>query len=139
MFAEVTFGHGLEDDAQVVENSSDAEDDEHHGEDLTGCRQWSNLPESDGGDRGDRLVERLEEREAEDEVADGPQGGHYDEPDEGKHLRSLIEWVGIDRLLFSSDYPHWDYDDARFAFKTPLTEVERKKIFNSNARAVYGL
>jgi predicted TIM-barrel fold metal-dependent hydrolase len=20
----------------------------------------------------------------------------------------LIEWVGIDRLLFSSDHPHWD-------------------------------
>ena len=60
-----------------------------------------------------------------------------DEPDEAKHLRQLIEWVGIDRLLFSSDYPHWDYDDARFAFKTPLTDAERKKIFNTNARAVY--
>jgi predicted TIM-barrel fold metal-dependent hydrolase len=62
-----------------------------------------------------------------------------DEPDDAKHLRQLIEWVGVDRLLFSSDYPHWDYDDARFAFKTPLTDVERKKIFNSNARAVYKL
>jgi hypothetical protein len=60
-----------------------------------------------------------------------------DEPDEAKHLRQLIEWVGIDRLLFSSDYPHWDYDDARFAFKTPLSEAERRKIFNTNARAVY--
>ena len=60
-----------------------------------------------------------------------------DEPDEAKHLRQLIEWVGIDRLLFSSDYPHWDYDDARYAFKTPLTEAERRKIFNGNARAVY--
>ena len=58
-----------------------------------------------------------------------------DEPDEARHLRSLIEWVGIDRLLFSSDYPHWDFDDPRFAFKTPLTEAERTKIFNSNARA----
>jgi predicted TIM-barrel fold metal-dependent hydrolase len=45
--------------------------------------------------------------------------------------------VGIDRLLFSSDYPHRDYDDARFAFKTPLTDAERKKIFNANARAAY--
>ncbi len=49
----------------------------------------------------------------------------------------LIEWVGVDRLLFSSDYPHWDYDDARYAFKTPLSETERGKIFNANARAVY--
>ena len=62
-----------------------------------------------------------------------------DEPDEGKHLRSLIEWVGADRLLFSSDYPHWDFDDPRYAFKTPLTETERRKIFNGNARALYKL
>jgi len=62
-----------------------------------------------------------------------------DEPDEAKHLRALIDWVGADRLLFSSDYPHWDFDDPRFAFKTPLTETERKKIFNGNARALYKL
>ena len=62
-----------------------------------------------------------------------------DEPDEAKHLRNLIEWVGVDRLLFSSDYPHWDFDDPRFAFKTPLTEAERAKIFNGNARALYKL
>jgi predicted TIM-barrel fold metal-dependent hydrolase len=30
-----------------------------------------------------------------------------------------------------------DFDDPRFAFRTPLTEIERRKIFNSNARAVY--
>ena len=47
--------------------------------------------------------------------------------------------VGADRLLFSSDYPHWDFDDPRFAFKTPLTETERAKIFNGNARALYKL
>jgi uncharacterized protein len=60
-----------------------------------------------------------------------------DEPDEARHLRSLMEWVGFDRLLFSSDYPHWDFDDPRFAFKTPLSEAERTKIFQTNARAVY--
>ena len=62
-----------------------------------------------------------------------------EEPDNARHLRAVIEWIGIDRLLFSSDYPHWDYDDARFAFKTPLTDAERVKIFNTNARAVYKL
>ncbi len=60
-----------------------------------------------------------------------------EEPDNAKHLRQLIEWIGIDRLLFSSDYPHWDFDDPRFAIKTPLTDAERAKIFNANARAVY--
>jgi len=42
-------------------------------------------------------------------------------------------------MLFSSDYPHWDFDDPRFAIKTPLTEAERAKIFNGNARALYKL
>ena len=51
----------------------------------------------------------------------------------------MIEWVGADRLLFSSDYPHWDFDDPRFAFKTPLSETERRKIFSGNARALYRL
>jgi predicted TIM-barrel fold metal-dependent hydrolase len=54
-------------------------------------------------------------------------------------LRSLIEWVGVDRLLFSSDYPHWDFDDPRFAFRTPLSDAERQRIFNGNARALYRL
>jgi predicted TIM-barrel fold metal-dependent hydrolase len=62
-----------------------------------------------------------------------------DEPDNAAHLRSLIDWIGIDRMLFSSDYPHWDFDDPRYAIKTPLTEAERAKIFNSNARALYKL
>ena len=30
-------------------------------------------------------------------------------------------------------------DDPRYAFKTPLTEAERRKIFNGNARALYKL
>jgi len=43
------------------------------------------------------------------------------------------------QLLYSSDYPHWDFDDPRFAIKTPLSEAERVKIFSSNARALYKL
>jgi predicted TIM-barrel fold metal-dependent hydrolase len=60
-----------------------------------------------------------------------------EEPDNAQHLRNVIEWIGIERLLFSSDYPHWDFDDPRYAFRTPLSEAERRKIFNGNARAVY--
>jgi predicted TIM-barrel fold metal-dependent hydrolase len=60
-----------------------------------------------------------------------------EEPDNAKHLRSMIDWIGVDRLLFSSDYPHWDFDDPRYAFKTPLSKSERAQLFNGNARAVY--
>ena len=35
--------------------------------------------------------------------------------------------------------PISDRGDPRFAFKTPLTEAERGKIFNANARALYKL
>ena len=63
-----------------------------------------------------------------------------DEPDEARHLRSLIEWVGVDRLLFSSDYPHWDFDDPRFAFKTPLTRGRAGQDLQTATRArVYKL
>jgi len=30
-----------------------------------------------------------------------------------------------------------DFDDPRYAFRTPLSEIERQKIFSTNARAVY--
>ena len=34
-----------------------------------------------------------------------------EEPPNREHLLDLVEWVGWDRLLFASDYPHWDFDD----------------------------
>ncbi len=62
-----------------------------------------------------------------------------DEPDEAKHLRSLIEWVGVNRLFVLLGLSALDFDDPRFAFKTPLNESERGRIFNSNARTLYKL
>ena len=29
-----------------------------------------------------------------------------EEPDNSAHLRQIIDWIGVDRLIFSSDYPH---------------------------------
>ena len=31
--------------------------------------------------------------------------------------------------MFSTDYPHWDQDDPRYAFKVPLPEDWKRKIF----------
>lgn len=62
-----------------------------------------------------------------------------EEPERPEHLRKLIDWIGWDRLLFASDYPHWDSDDPRYAFKCPLSEAERRGLFADNARAVYRL
>jgi predicted TIM-barrel fold metal-dependent hydrolase len=56
-----------------------------------------------------------------------------------RHLTQLIDWIGWDRLLFSTDYPHWDYDDPAHAFKIKLDKRQQAMIYRDNAKAVYGL
>jgi predicted TIM-barrel fold metal-dependent hydrolase len=60
-----------------------------------------------------------------------------EEPDPSAHLRDSIGWIGWDRLLFATDYPHWDYDDPRNAMPLRLSEQEREAFFIGNARHVY--
>ncbi|MBO0712517.1 MAG: amidohydrolase, partial [Acetobacteraceae bacterium] len=62
-----------------------------------------------------------------------------EEPECASDLVDTIRWIGADRLMFSTDYPHWDFDDPRFVFKVPLPEAERRAIFADNAKALYGL
>jgi hypothetical protein len=62
-----------------------------------------------------------------------------EETEEPGHLREIIDWIGWDRLLFSTDYPHWDFDDPRYTFRIQLTEAERQGVFRDNARKVFRL
>ena len=63
-----------------------------------------------------------------------------DEPQKPQHMRETIDWIGWDRLLFSTDYPHWDYDDPNTALnKIRMNAEERRKIFRGNAAQLYGL
>lgn len=62
-----------------------------------------------------------------------------EEPEGRGDMLDLLEWVGYDRILFSTDYPHWDFDDPRFAFKANLSEANKRLIFSENARHVFGL
>jgi len=62
-----------------------------------------------------------------------------EEPEHPQHLADMINWVGWDKLVFSSDYPHWDFDDPRYVFKINLTEKQRAMLFRDNAKALYGL
>jgi predicted TIM-barrel fold metal-dependent hydrolase len=62
-----------------------------------------------------------------------------EEPERPADLLHLIDWIGWDRLLFSTDYPHWDFDDPRHAIKVKLTEAQKQKLFRGNAKALYGL
>ena len=60
-----------------------------------------------------------------------------DEPDRPDFLRQTLDWLGWDRVLFATDYPHWDMDNPEQALKLRMTEAEQKMIYNANARAVY--
>lgn len=62
-----------------------------------------------------------------------------EEPERPRHLRDVFEWIGFDRMIYASDYPHWDYDDPNLAIRLGLSEAERHAIFRGNAEGVYRL
>jgi predicted TIM-barrel fold metal-dependent hydrolase len=60
-------------------------------------------------------------------------------PDDDRHLLALLDMMDAQRLLmFSSDYPHWDFDSPARAFPR-LPEPVHDAIFSGNARELYGL
>ena len=56
-----------------------------------------------------------------------------------------LEWVirmmgGPDRLLWASDYPHWDYDPPKVIEDLSfLSRAEKDRVLGGNAREVFGL
>jgi predicted TIM-barrel fold metal-dependent hydrolase len=54
------------------------------------------------------------------------------------HVLDAIDWIGWDRLLFATDYPHWDYDDPASVLPMPLPEAKKRGFFLDNALALYG-
>jgi predicted TIM-barrel fold metal-dependent hydrolase len=62
-----------------------------------------------------------------------------EEPDEPRNLVRLVEMVGaVDMLMFSSDYPHWDFDNPKTALRG-FGADQRRRILWDNAAALYGL
>jgi predicted TIM-barrel fold metal-dependent hydrolase len=61
-----------------------------------------------------------------------------EEPEPREHVLDTIEWIGWDRLLFATDYPHWDFDDPATCLPVRMTEQQRHDFFLGNARRVYG-
>lgn len=60
------------------------------------------------------------------------------EPSKPEHLWTMLEIVHGDRtLLFSSDYPHWDFDNPLQAL-TRVPESMRERIRGGNAIELYG-
>lgn len=60
------------------------------------------------------------------------------EPRKPEHLRAMLEIVEAERtLLFSSDYPHWDFDDPLQALHR-VPESMRERVRGGNAIELYG-
>ncbi len=62
-----------------------------------------------------------------------------EEPERRRHLKDVIGWIGANRLLFATDYPHWDFDDPDASLPVQLDEEVRRGLFLDNARALYGV
>jgi predicted TIM-barrel fold metal-dependent hydrolase len=54
-------------------------------------------------------------------------------------LQLLDELGGADRLLFATDYPHWDFDAPDQALPVRLAPEVERKIMAENARSLYRL
>lgn len=62
-----------------------------------------------------------------------------EEPADQKHLIELMDWLGArERLMFSTDYPHWDFDDPDWVSRR-LAKADRETVMAENAIRLYGL
>jgi predicted TIM-barrel fold metal-dependent hydrolase len=63
-----------------------------------------------------------------------------EEPHRDEQFMEMIDQVGADeRIVFASDYPHWDWDAPDRAFPVVLPEELGVKIRGANARELYRL
>ncbi|MEM7130433.1 MAG: amidohydrolase family protein [Chloroflexota bacterium] len=63
-----------------------------------------------------------------------------EEPRQNRHFMQLLEELnGSEKLMFATDYPHWDFDSPGLALPTNLPREMRRNIMSENARAFYEL
>lgn len=61
-------------------------------------------------------------------------------PGQFSQLLEQLDAMGIaDRLLFSSDYPHWDFDAPNRALPREMSRELRDAVLSAHAMALYGL
>jgi uncharacterized protein len=61
-----------------------------------------------------------------------------EEPPQPQLLPRLLDRMGMDgRLLFATDYPHWDFDAPDRALPPALGAARRDRLLRGNARALY--
>jgi predicted TIM-barrel fold metal-dependent hydrolase len=63
-----------------------------------------------------------------------------DEPSQPAFFPQLLDQLGMnDRLMFATDYPHWDFDAPDQAFPVRLPDDLKNQILRDNAYALYRL
>jgi predicted TIM-barrel fold metal-dependent hydrolase len=62
-----------------------------------------------------------------------------EDPEKREHLFQLIDWIGWDKLLFATDYPHWDYDEPSRVLPAGVSDANREAFYLNNALKLYGL
>lgn len=63
-----------------------------------------------------------------------------EEPPRREHFLTMIEDLQMnDRLMFATDYPHWDFDSPDQAFPVRLPSDLEPQFMANNARALYQL
>jgi predicted TIM-barrel fold metal-dependent hydrolase len=63
-----------------------------------------------------------------------------EEPSSDADLVELLDRLEMDdKIMFATDYPHWDFDAPDRALPTRIGVERRRKIMAENARALYGL
>lgn len=63
-----------------------------------------------------------------------------EEPSQPGQFKQMLEQLDMnDRLMFATDYPHWDFDAPDRAIPTNLPADLRQAIMADNARALYKL
>ena len=61
-----------------------------------------------------------------------------EEPPKQEYFQQLLAHIDADeKLMFATDYPHWDFDSPEYAIPKNLSLDLRRKIMAENARDFY--
>ena len=64
---------------------------------------------------------------------------HWQASDLKPYLEQVVGCFGWDRVMFSTDYPHWDFDLPSVIYDLPfLSEKGKRNILGANAERFFG-